>query len=309
MVNCNDEKWGHKNKIKGLLDSRKYLYRNDYIPYISNWLGIFNGAKILDFGCGLGFLGNVFEPYFSTSGKYTGIDISEKVIISASRLAKQQGYSNFTFKKGDINTFNFKEIKADFYLTQALLIHLSNPQKIIKDIFESIPLNSTVFIAEPDHSSSLMYADSSLPKMPIELGEFKFKLDQTLISGRNNALRGDYYIGSKVANLLRRANFEDIDVIVNNKVINIFPPYESEEDIFWINKLKSSYETILTNDLDLEKFELYLQDGGKYEDFEFYKNLHIWEQKSAKIALNQIENNAFYLNKTSTLYLTKATKK
>lgn len=86
MPSDKNEFWRSDEKLRHLVDSRKYLFRDDYISYVENWLKLRPNSSILDYGCGIGFLGQIFWPYIRDQGTYTGIDISHKVIAEASRF-------------------------------------------------------------------------------------------------------------------------------------------------------------------------------------------------------------------------------
>ncbi len=65
--------------------------------------------RIIDFGCGKSYL--TFAMYYylhelqGRDVEITGLDLKEEVINHCNQLAKQCGYENLSFEKGDISTY------------------------------------------------------------------------------------------------------------------------------------------------------------------------------------------------------------
>lgn len=76
--------------------------------------------NVLDLGCGLGLMA---EPFVERNIDYTGIDISESALASASRK-----YPNSRFICCDVATLDLNE-KFDFVMERTVFIHLVDEEK------------------------------------------------------------------------------------------------------------------------------------------------------------------------------------
>lgn len=73
-------------KVDYLKTSRSLYFNDDYLEFLiyKVW-GFTNPIKIIDFGCGLGYLGLKFLPLLPKGSTYTGIDKGEKLIEEAKK--------------------------------------------------------------------------------------------------------------------------------------------------------------------------------------------------------------------------------
>lgn len=71
-------------KIEYLMRTRDLFYNDDYFELLvkSVWK-ITTPVKIIDFGCGYGFLGLKLMPLLPAGSSYTGIDLGEKLLDKA----------------------------------------------------------------------------------------------------------------------------------------------------------------------------------------------------------------------------------
>ena len=72
-----------------LIYQRRGMIRDDSFPTIVAWLELKPGMEMVDVGCGLGYLGYTFWPYFGEGGKYTGLDLNAQLIEDAGQNAHQ----------------------------------------------------------------------------------------------------------------------------------------------------------------------------------------------------------------------------
>ena len=89
--------------------------------------------SVLDCGCGPGTITLGFAEIVS-SGRATGIDVSESQVIDARKYAEAAGRSNATFQVGDIYDLPFEDGTFDAVFTNAVLEHLSEPESAVREI-------------------------------------------------------------------------------------------------------------------------------------------------------------------------------
>ncbi|MHA1194333.1 MAG: methyltransferase domain-containing protein, partial [Promethearchaeota archaeon] len=62
--------WSEDRFKDMLVYQRKFLWHDDAIDKLAVWMGLRQGMTAVDVGCGLGYLGYTFWPYFGESGHY-----------------------------------------------------------------------------------------------------------------------------------------------------------------------------------------------------------------------------------------------
>lgn len=97
-----------------------------FLEVISGLVNSLNVKKILDLGCGEGFI----VKYLISKNKdlsIEGIDINEQVIETARQLCP-----NAVFRKGDICNIDYPDKSFDLILGIEVLEHLVNPEIVIR---------------------------------------------------------------------------------------------------------------------------------------------------------------------------------
>jgi len=132
-----DENWGVGITKKGQLD------------YLINQQGLKEDMSFLDYGCGAVNAGVYFIQYLN-KGKYVGVDISEKVIISGKQRLSSESLDQkepqlIHIEDGSVKVLGEK--KFDVIWTQSVFTHLpeSEIEKIIKNLLPFMHKKSTFY--------------------------------------------------------------------------------------------------------------------------------------------------------------------
>lgn len=113
----NYNKYSNKNPLMGMVTSR-FLNQVKQLTYSASV------NKILDVGCGEGFVIKVLSPKV-----VVGIDISRRALT----IAKEQN-QECCFFEGNINNLPFDDSSFDLVLATEVLEHLKEPEKAINEI-------------------------------------------------------------------------------------------------------------------------------------------------------------------------------
>ena len=69
------------NKLEYLLRTRRGAWNKDYVQFLIEQVWkIKEAVRVLDCGCGYGFLGLLLLPLLPEGSTYTGVDLSEKLL-------------------------------------------------------------------------------------------------------------------------------------------------------------------------------------------------------------------------------------
>ncbi len=67
---------------------RESMWLTDTLDKLAAWLELKPGMFAVDVGCGLGYLGYTFWPYFGKGGRYFGVDAAFELLPDAARAAE-----------------------------------------------------------------------------------------------------------------------------------------------------------------------------------------------------------------------------
>lgn len=127
--------------VKYLNTSRKG-FREEYSAFIRSNTDLEEGSRVLDVGCGLGFLAKTIEK-FKESLEIHGIDCSPELI----EKAKED--STIQFTTGDAYNLPYSESFFDLTICQTLFIHLANPECVLEEMIRVTKPSGQITAIEP----------------------------------------------------------------------------------------------------------------------------------------------------------------
>ena len=187
--------WNPEGKFKPLHQFNperiKYIRDNTIKHFnLTNKDKPFKNLNILDIGCGGGLLS---EPMSRLGGNVTGIDASEKNIISAKFHAKQNNLNISYFCNSPENFKSNK--KFDLVLNMEIVEHVEDVNFFIKKSSELLKKNGLMFVATLNRTLksyilAIIGAEYILRWLPIGTHEWnKFLTPEELTNfGRKNSL-------------------------------------------------------------------------------------------------------------------------
>jgi len=190
--------------------------------------------KILDAGSGSGHrIINVAQHYNKCS--FLGIDISDSSLRIANTLKEKNNLQNIQFEKFNLMNSTLKLGKFDFILCMGVLHHLSNPEKGLQNILQTLKKDGILFL--------YLYG---------KLGGHKRMLNKQIISILLNKEKSNYDLGIKLVRDLGLNKFEyGWNLNFKNK---------KEEDSLIVDSLLHANESLYDfNDIDklFRKSDLY----------------------------------------------------
>lgn len=249
-----DKKWN--NALEYLKKSRRNWWNNDYIEFlIEKVWKITEPVSIVDFGCGIGFLGELLLPILPKGSVYTGIDIGDKLLKEGKRRFKNTEYETY-FIQADLNEYKAKE-KYDIAICQTVLQHIPNPVKILEVMKECVKPDGMVICIElnRDVLGAAMYIDG------LDYGKLNvLGIEQKV---RRNILEEtgkDFEIGLKLPVYMKKIGLKNVDIRVNDSVKYIHPSkheYKKEIEAFMLG----TYSNKMTKEKK-EDFVNYLINKG-----------------------------------------------
>ncbi|MBN1211931.1 MAG: methyltransferase domain-containing protein, partial [candidate division Zixibacteria bacterium] len=259
-----------------LIYQRKQMIRDDSFKMIITWLEFKPGLDVVDIGCGLGYLGYTFWPFFGEGGRYTGIDLNDRLIKEAEQKARDWAKGGqVSFRVGDAGRLPLPDNSSDIVMCQTLLMHLERPQQALAEMVRVTRPGGLLVCLEPDnHNPTLGELFNSMPERSIEEHLLHVKVQLISHRGRIKLGNGDRSIGVKVPHLMKEVGLVDIDVRTNDRTHYIEPPYE---DMLQKRSLEHLKKYLLDDDnranLIAREREEFLAGGGDLTEYEKYRSM------------------------------------
>jgi SAM-dependent methyltransferase len=163
-----------------------------FIPHLRT------GMRVLDVGCGPGSITLGIAARIG-AGHAVGVDMNESQIQLAARSAREQGVRNAQFRTGDAYALPFDDGQFDAVFSHALLEHLREPVRALREYRRMLAPGGVMGVAAPDWSGFLV--GPSNPALEAALDAFK-----ALQVGNG----GDVNVGHKLSQYAVDAGFERV---------------------------------------------------------------------------------------------------
>lgn len=195
------------------LRNRSSMWNPDYFIFLVNHVWkIDKPVKIADFGCGLGYLGQILLPLLPKGSTYTGFDVSGMLIEEAREIFSDTEW-DAEFVEQDVRTYALTE-KYDIAICQTLLIHIPNPIMALEKMVQSVVTGGRVICIEPNWAFT--YVGTYKHGMPVysyaDWGVYQKFFDIEVQRGGY-----DRYIGIKIPAMMHDLGLKNIDIRINDK--------------------------------------------------------------------------------------------
>jgi len=101
--------------------SWRYAYRPEFVPLLMEYLGARPGMRIMDVGCGSGFLARLLARSLDDV-QVVGLDVDEKMLGLARQMLEQEGLTDqVELRKGNAYELPIPDGTFDLVTSQTLL--------------------------------------------------------------------------------------------------------------------------------------------------------------------------------------------
>lgn len=213
-------------RIDYLAASRYLMMNDDYLEFLIKAVWKWKEpVHLVDFGCGLGYLGLKFLPHLPQGSTYTGIDKGEKLILKAKENFKALPYTT-EFILGDFTEMNVGEQNYDAAVCQAVLMHLPKPKETLEKMIRSVKQDGQVICIEPHWISAMAntYVHEMKQSEIVNLGILQklYELDAERTGKDGN-------IGTKLPVYMKELGLNKIGCRISDCVRYLHPDLEEEK--------------------------------------------------------------------------------
>ncbi|MCA0755911.1 class I SAM-dependent methyltransferase [Paenibacillus sp. N4] len=213
------------NKIDYLSKTRWLYYNDDYLEFLVKMVWkITSPVRIIDFGCGYGYLGTKLLPLLPEGSTYTGVDGGNQLIEHAKDIFKDAPFTT-EFVLGDIQEMEF-ERKYDLAVCHAFLLHVGNPKDVLRKMIDCLEDRGRIVCFEPHWISGMAsyFLDGYPASDMVQLGFLQRLFER---DARRSGKDGN--IGIKLPVYLSRLGVKQIECRVSDRVNFLDPNSEAGE--------------------------------------------------------------------------------
>ena len=109
------------------------------------------GDHLIEVGCGSGLLCRLIAPMLNLGGRITGLDISPEIITFAQNYAMKTGLTDLIqWSTGQAEALPFNDASFDSALAARLLLHVSAPEAVLKELKRVVHTGGKVVVMDWD---------------------------------------------------------------------------------------------------------------------------------------------------------------
>lgn len=264
------DKFHWNNKLESLEALRNGWLNDDYLQFVvSNVWNIHSPVKMIDFGCGFGYLGLLLLPILPKGSTYKGIDFSDVLLNKAREMLAD--YSEICeFEQVDVDQYQPK-IKYDIAICHAFLRHLSNAKETLGKIRDSVAEGGLVVCMETD---LVMEKAGQFVSGLSAIDLCSTKLRRKMYENELAMGKRDFRTGIKIPIWMQELGLKDIKVRVSD-CVKFLNPHDSTT--FPQDKFEAMYksfgcnQTLSSNELADFKTELKKRGLSEKEAHDFIR--------------------------------------
>lgn len=163
-------------------------------------VGLAEGMKCLDIGCGGGFVTALMSDVVGPTGSVVGIDADEVILKLAQEDAELAGTNNIEFVKLDAS-IQHRATYYDIVYARFVLTHLQHPQPCLESMISSCKRGGRIVVEDIEFTGSFSYP-------PLDAYQRYTELYQEVVKKRG----ADPNIGPKVLGMFRAAGLDDVQL-------------------------------------------------------------------------------------------------
>lgn len=177
--------------------SKGFRPKNIFGMLLKEFIGLSDGQKILDLGCGTGFFTRIIAE--QVEADITGIDINETLLNGAIEIASEQRL-NIKYELGDITDIKFEDNTFDIVMCDIMLECFKDITVPLREMKRVCKPGGVVIAIEPFYQSGFEY----YPEADIKTRDLLLKFSR---------LGRAFGVGPMLPNLFNTIKLDNIDMI------------------------------------------------------------------------------------------------
>jgi len=178
-----------------------------------NFADIHEGEVVVDIGSGGGIDVFLSAKKVKDSGKVIGIDMTDEMLEKAQNIAKQNGYTNVEFKKGDVERgVPIEDNSVDVVISNCVINLAVDKVSAFKEIHRILRSNGRMVISD-------LITDKEVPTHSVDSDKWCSCIDGALT--KENYLASREKAGFKQLQIIEEKVYQEGDGIDNRKITSL----------------------------------------------------------------------------------------
>ncbi len=291
----NDDRQGHSEEY--FHEGRNHWYNPDFLDLMAKRWALHQYDSLLDIGAGMCHWTVLLTPYLQPNARVVAIDNDTKWAKSNGQIEHffRKNNIDFDYKKATAYKLPFPDNSFDVVTCQTLLIHLSDPAKALTEMKRVVKKNGIVICVEPSNRIQAIMQDTSNQNDGIDtiLSRVKNSLATEKLKIMNN--NGNNSFGDLLTGAMNNIGFQHIQSYLNDKLISVYPPYDTPEQQAVINAFLTEGQSAQ----ERASFQSHYQSA---DDYMVFLKKHKPQRGNNKI-LDAIKNETYSNAGTSLMYM------
>lgn len=175
-----------------------------------DWIGLWDGARVVELGCGPRGCLDLLSARVGTSGSVVGVEINPEAAGSAQTFVAERGLDNVEVLCGDGRSTGLQPGSFDLVTSRLVLVNVPHPEEIVSE---------TVALARPGGAVAFHESDWAAFMCDPPSAAWTALLELFVTFSQRNGI--DCYIGRRLARLLRDGGLAGVKV---KPIIHVHPP-------------------------------------------------------------------------------------
>lgn len=183
----------------------RYLESKPWINQLySDFLKIKASRKIVDVGCGPGDFTRFLAKLSGGRAKIIGIDSNPKSIKAARSDSEKSSYSKISYRLGDAYKIPLENGYADLTCCRTLLMHLTDPDKAVREMMRVTRIGGTVAAVEGGRMAGIYDPSDE------DYGTLATRAYNAWLDGIKKLEGKTFGIGERLPGIFQKAGLADI---------------------------------------------------------------------------------------------------
>jgi SAM-dependent methyltransferase len=248
---------------------RDFWWNEDYLLLLAQRFDLASVERVLDVGAGVGHWGMLLATVLPANASIIGLERDPRWVEEATRRAARCADSaRFRFDQGVAEALPFEPETFDLVTCQTVLMHVADPQAVIREMMRVTKPGGLVLAAEPNNRASFLVDSSFNLQTPIDVRVEMIRF--LLVCERGKMLRGEgnSCVGDLLPGYFAAAGLTDIQTYINDRAGAMVPPYDEEAEHAYAAGMTEFAEKGLWCWPREEAYEYYLAGGGSETEFD-----------------------------------------
>jgi SAM-dependent methyltransferase len=233
---------------------RDFWWNPDHLRLIGARRRLGRVHNVLDVGSGVGHWGRLIATLVAPGAAITGVEREPEWVAQATRSAPHE---RFRYVEGDATALPFDDDTFELVTCQTVLIHVADPQAVIREFVRVTKPGGQVIVAEPNNRASFVIGSSAPPADLLDVLAFVLACER----GKAALGEGDNSIGDLVPGFFAQAGLTDVETWMADRPATMVAPYAGDDQQAQVAMLRDDGLETLWG-WTREQAERYFDAGG-----------------------------------------------